>query len=771
MPFISIKSTPTYKSLVTSNSWNTASSISSFSNYPQYKSLEYYPESICVAGSSYWYLGIGGSAFQFFITSGVESYDVSNIQSSVSYVTLGNALVPYPYNHSIDIASNGTRGIIAYGSIVSPPVVTSFNFDSSYNLAFVSRPAGGNSWAILDIAKNAVYVNNTANMIFTSNSTHVHKYVANAYNLASATYDSSIPVGTTTTNDLFLSDDGSKLYTIGSGNDRIYQYNLSTNWNLSTAVLYGSYNVAGIDSNPTGVCISADGLYAYFLGRTNNRIYRLELSSAYDITTSSYSSNYLSLGSSTGLETGVRLKPGGSNIYYNSGSAIIEVSMPTPYSLIGASKSGAYTSTSRRSRFTYGLSFSSDGYHAYTGVDKNLDKINISTAWDLSTGKFQEVDESLITLSNTRVTGSSSLSARYGNSGKFLYIFGSYGTLQYDLGTAYNIGTATYNTKTSVGMSGNDFSISANRLLTYDGATVRSYIMPQSWNVASLVSDSGNNKTLTGSCMYVPTGDALLLCNSASIAKYTMSNSYVPSSASYINTKPGWFSDATNVFDVKSLQFSADGSSLYYLSLNNVRKYSLSNAWDIESSVYVGSYNLGAEYTTLRFGYDGVNMFVGSDSNIRHLYLSAPYDFSSFTSSGVLTVPNKSFYLNKQGNFLYSLNNGIVSEYYLSTRWNVLSATSTGNSIVLPNSSSSSDIVLSDTGQYLYHITANTSSNKNTIQKFEMSSPWNISTATFRSSYVVKGINRSIDGLFFRPYGNEYYISDIKDKSIYNLTV
>lgn len=776
MSFIAGKNIINYESAVDNTSWNTAVSVASYSTYPQYKSLEYYPEIICAAGTNRWYIGIGGSTFQHYITSGVESYDVANINSSVSYISLGNGIIPYPYNLSLDVALNGTKAIVAYG-LLSPPVVSSFNFDSTYNLAFTSRPSGGNSWAILNSSITNVYVTNTANMVFTCNATHVHKYVANAYNLASLTYDSAIPIGTTTTNDLFFSSDGSRLYTIGSGNDRIYQYNLGTNWNISTASLYGSYSVSAIDSNPRGFCLSEDGLYAYFLGRTNGRLYRLELATAYDITTAAYSSNYFSIGTSNSLETGTRIKPTGTHIYYNNGYSAIEVHLPTPYSLIGASKTGANGVLTRRSRFAYGLTFSSDGTHMYSGADRNLDKINISTAWNLTTSSFQEVDESLITIPDSRLSASGDKisSARYGDSGKKLYIIGSR-TLQYDLATPYNIGTATYNTYGSVGVAGvvaNDFYVSSNRFITFSGTQLKSFILTKSWNVASAVSDTANNKTIYGQSAFITNGgNELLLANNYSIIKYTMNSTYVPATATYRSNNTGWYSEAPELtYTPRSLAFSSDGSNMYYLHTNTVRRYNLTNSWNIESSSFIASYPLGAEYTTLRIAYDGLNAFVGSDYDIKHIVLTAPYDFSSYTTTGTNFITNKSFYINNQGTKLFVLNTGVVTEYSLTNRWNVSSAVTTGHSYSLLNPSSSTDLIFSSTGSYLYHITANTSSLVNTVQRYKMGSKWDITTLSYDSSFVVKGMNMSVDGLYFKPYGNEYYVMDTRSRSIYNLKV
>jgi hypothetical protein len=66
--------------------------------------------------------------------------------------------------------------------------------------------------------------------------------------------------------DIAFSADGTKVYVVGSSTDTIYQYTLSTAWDVST----GSYatkslSVAAQSTTPSGLAFSSDGTKAYFL--------------------------------------------------------------------------------------------------------------------------------------------------------------------------------------------------------------------------------------------------------------------------------------------------------------------------------------------------------------------------------------------------------------------------------------------------------------------------------------------------------------------------
>jgi len=121
-----------------------------------------------------------------------------------------------------------------------------------------------------------------------------------AWDLSTAVYASkSLSVSAQDTSPLGVafSTDGTKAYVVGNANDTIYQYTLSTAWDVSTGTYASkSMSVASQDTTPIGMTFSADGTKAYVIGDTNDTIYQYTLSTAWDISTSSYASKSLSVG-------------------------------------------------------------------------------------------------------------------------------------------------------------------------------------------------------------------------------------------------------------------------------------------------------------------------------------------------------------------------------------------------------------------------------------------------------------------------------------------
>ena len=117
------------------------------------------------------------------------------------------------------------------------------------------------------------------------------------YNLASASYDSvsfSVATQETVPNSIGFNDDGTSMYIIGSVTDAIYQYTLSTAWDLSTAS-YASKSFSIPDTVPRDFTFNNDGTKFYYVGSSADTVYRYSLSTAYDISTASCGGFFISI--------------------------------------------------------------------------------------------------------------------------------------------------------------------------------------------------------------------------------------------------------------------------------------------------------------------------------------------------------------------------------------------------------------------------------------------------------------------------------------------
>jgi sugar lactone lactonase YvrE len=77
------------------------------------------------------------------------------------------------------------------------------------------------------------------------------------------------------------------MYHVGYSSDYIYEYNLGTGYDLTTITNSDQWtqrhSVSSQMSDPGGMCFNNDGTRMFVVGLVNNRVYQYILSTAYDI--------------------------------------------------------------------------------------------------------------------------------------------------------------------------------------------------------------------------------------------------------------------------------------------------------------------------------------------------------------------------------------------------------------------------------------------------------------------------------------------------------
>jgi len=119
------------------------------------------------------------------------------------------------------------------------------------------------------------------------------------WDITTATYASKskdVSAQDTSPQSITFGDDGYKMYVLGSTNDRIFQYTLSTPWDVSTATFASKFlSVASEENSPQGMALSNDGKKVLVVGSSNDTVYQYSLSTAFDISTGSYDSKNINV--------------------------------------------------------------------------------------------------------------------------------------------------------------------------------------------------------------------------------------------------------------------------------------------------------------------------------------------------------------------------------------------------------------------------------------------------------------------------------------------
>ena len=162
-----------------------------------------------------------------------------------------------------------------------------------------------------------------------------------AYTVVNATYTGhffNISAINYVSDDLILKPDGSKVIWLGI---IPFQLNLSTNFNISTASYIGSYNqrpITGSGALSQTFSFNGDGTRLFIHSDQQNRIYQFNLSSAYNVTSCTSSGLYITV--SANLRKMLFVDNGIMMYLLYDDRTLVEYILPIPYDILTASLTG-----------------------------------------------------------------------------------------------------------------------------------------------------------------------------------------------------------------------------------------------------------------------------------------------------------------------------------------------------------------------------------------------------------------------------------------------
>lgn len=202
--------------------------------------------------------------------------------------------------------------------------------------------------------------------------------LAVAWDVTTATLDGSFDVSAEEGQPagLMFKPDGTVMYVTGAWSDSVDQYNLSTAWDVTTAVTNGSLSVAAEETSPSGLNFNADGSRLFVIGTSSDKIWTYLLSTAWDITTGSVSGGGFVLTSQNTVPKNLEFSPDGYKAYVADGRKIFEYSLKTAYGVGtgGGDYYGTIYSVEDDTTSVGGGTFGNDGKRLYvtTFVEKLL---------------------------------------------------------------------------------------------------------------------------------------------------------------------------------------------------------------------------------------------------------------------------------------------------------------------------------------------------------------------------------------------------------------
>jgi len=216
--------------------------------------------------------------------------------------------------------------------------------------------------------------------------------VAGRFQLNNASFFDSFDISpqTSSPRGVALKPDGSRLYVVSKNSASVNQYNLSTAFDVTTASFVQSFDVSSQDGGPQGVDFKPDGGQMYVVGSSNDNVYQYSLSTAFDVSTASFSQSF-DVSSQDGVPRGVDFKPDGGQMYVvgSSNDNVNEYSLSTAYDISTASFDQSFD-VSPQDTIPTGLSLKPDGSRLYVvgRSNNNVYQYSLSTAFDVTTASF-----------------------------------------------------------------------------------------------------------------------------------------------------------------------------------------------------------------------------------------------------------------------------------------------------------------------------------------------------------------------------------------------
>lgn len=180
--------------------------------------------------------------------------------------------------------------------------------------------------------------------------------------------------------------DGTKMYV--GWKSEVYEWSLSTPWDVGTASYSTFYNVSNEDGVPLGLYFKPDGTSFYIVGDSGNNLIEYNLSTAWDVSSASYS-EFVAAGTSS--PSAIFFKPDGTKFYTVSYSVedIFEYNLSTAWDLSTSSFVQSFDMSSQDGQTT-GLFIRDDGLKMYV-IGRSGDVVleyNLGSAWDVSSATF-----------------------------------------------------------------------------------------------------------------------------------------------------------------------------------------------------------------------------------------------------------------------------------------------------------------------------------------------------------------------------------------------
>ena len=204
-----------------------------------------------------------------------------------------------------------------------------------------------------------------------------------------------VSIQTLTPSSVYFSDTGLKMFVLDtSSGGEIFQYTLSTAWDVSTAsyaaILLDQFLDTG--AGPANIIFDPEGTRLYLLDSVvGNNIWMYTLSTPWDLTTATYQPAQIGdISAQDANMQGGAWKSDGTKFYAtgSTSDAVFQYTASTPWDASTLTYDTVSLNTSAQATLAREIRFNASGARLYLQDATRVFQYNLATAWDLSTASY-----------------------------------------------------------------------------------------------------------------------------------------------------------------------------------------------------------------------------------------------------------------------------------------------------------------------------------------------------------------------------------------------
>jgi sugar lactone lactonase YvrE len=256
------------------------------------------------------------------------------------------------------------------------------------------------------------------------------------YDISLATFEKTFSVVNqeTAPTGLAFNTDGTKMFVVGDSGNEVNEYDLSISFDVATAVYSQNFSVSAQEVNPSGIAFNNDGSKMFIVGYTGDDVNEYDLSSGFDISTAVYSQNF-SVSAQDTTPTGIAFNNDGTKMFIvgYTGDDVNEYDLSSGFDISTAVYSQNF-SVAAQDTSPEGIAFNTDGTKMFIcgNIGNDINQYALSTGFDVSTAVYSQ--NFSVAAQDTDPTG-----IAFNADGTKMFIVGSKGNAvyQYDIPENY----------------------------------------------------------------------------------------------------------------------------------------------------------------------------------------------------------------------------------------------------------------------------------------------------------------------------------------------